>query len=121
MRRLITVLAAACLLGGVAGTAPAAAAPPTLASGTEIALHVGGFGGHALSYGRRSYRPYGYGYGRSRYGFGRRGHGFLHGLFVGWFLSHLFGGGIPLFPLLLLALALFLFARRRRRRSAPGY
>jgi hypothetical protein len=75
-----------------------------------IALGRGrGFGG-----GRR-------GFGRSPRGFGRRGNGsrffrnILHGLFLGWLLSHLFGGGFPLIlPLIGLAL-LLLFALRRRR------
>jgi hypothetical protein len=72
------------------------------------------------SYGSRSYGSrYSYGrrypYGRG-YGYRPRGHGFLHGLFWGWMLSHFFRGGygVPLWPFFLV-IVLLLVSRRRRR------
>jgi hypothetical protein len=96
-------------------TVPAAVTLPAGVTGSsaDLARVTGarGFGGFGRSY--RSYRSPGYGY---RYRT-RRGHGFLHGLFWGWMLSHFFGGGFPLGWLLLVGLAVLLLRRRRRRRT----
>jgi hypothetical protein len=81
------------------GTAQQAFGPPALRES-----RFGGFRGY------RGYRRPTYG---SRYRY-HRGHPFLRGLFFGWLLSHLFGGGFPIFPFLMLGL-LFLMLRRRRR------
>jgi hypothetical protein len=96
-----------------APTAAAAALPPS----NQLAR---GFGGFGRSYGSRSYGSrYSYGrrypYGRG-YGYRPRGHGFLHGLFWGWMLSHFFRGGygVPLWPFFLV-IVLLLVSRRRRR------
>jgi hypothetical protein len=117
-RRLAAILGALTLTAGAVPASAVASAPPVRIA----AAHVGaqqsrlgrGFGGGFSS--RPSYRSYR----RAPYGYRRsRGHPFLRGLFVGWLLSHLFRGGFPLFPFLLLGIVV-LMLRRRRRRPAYG-
>ena len=107
--RLAAVLGAMALAVAAAPAPAAAAVTPAAAivhTGVVRQARLGrGFG--SRSYGYRSYR-------RAPYGYGRRGHPFLRGLFFGWLISHLFGGGFPLFPFLLLGFG-FLMLRRRRR------
>ena len=109
MRRVLAI-ALATLVGSALTLPAAATAAPHPAAPTAKLARFGGFG---RSY--RPYRPRGYGYRPHRY---RRGHGFLHGLFWGWMLSHFFGGGFALFWIVLLAFA-WLMVRQRRGRA--GY
>jgi hypothetical protein len=120
VRRLLG-LAVVCALVAPAGAtaspvavraAPTAAAAPAPALG---AFRSRGFGGGLRTRNSRRY-PYGYGYGRSRAR--RHGGSFFRGVFVGWLLSHLFRGGVPLFPIFVLAF--LLLAVRRRRLRGPG-
>jgi uncharacterized membrane protein len=129
MRRLVPVLVAVVLTSASVSVAspvlPASAATPTPTPAAVASVHDGtllarGFGGYRGS----SRRGFGSG---GRYGYRRphRGHGFLrglfHGLFWGWLLSHLFGGGFPLIlPLLLLVVVLVAMRRRRPRPSYRG-
>jgi hypothetical protein len=124
VRRLAALLAVGLLaLVPLAAAAPAGAAtpaPPTAVSGGvkdgTLTARLGGFRS-SRGFGTSSRRSYG-----ARRGYGRRrGSGFLrglfHGLFWGWLLSHVFGGGFPLVLPLLLLLAFVAF--RRRRPPAP--
>jgi uncharacterized membrane protein len=117
---LALVLFALALLAPSAPSAIASAAPPaSVTRDAPVLLARAGAGTHSFSRGRSSYgsRRYGYGYGYRRTG----GHSFLHGLFVGWTLSHFFGfgGGVPLFPLLFIAFIMYLMLRGGGRRRPP--
>ena len=100
--------------------APATAAPTPAAALTPTAtiLHTGVARQARLGrgFGSRGYGRSPYGYRRSPYGYRRHSHPFLKGLFVGWLLSHFFGGGFPLFPFVLLGIAILVMRRRRRPR-----
>ena len=118
---LLAALLALALASPVAApasrSATTAAAAVVVQDGTQLALRGGrGFGYGRSRYGYRPSSRYpGYRYPR------RRGHGFLHGLFAGWLLSHFFGGGygFPLWPFFLL-FVLWMLSRRRRRRDYYG-
>jgi uncharacterized membrane protein len=113
---LVLLLAAVALL---APSAPSAKAGPSASATRDapVLLARAGAGTHSFSRGRSSYGSRRYGYGYRRTG----GHSFLHGLFVGWTLSHFFGfgGGVPLFPLLFIVLIMYLLLRGGGRRRPP--
>jgi hypothetical protein len=121
VRRLLGLAALCGVLASPVAPAAASAAPAVARAATPAAgaapapalaaLRGRGFGSGFRS---RSPRPYGYGRYRTR----RHGGSFFRGVFVGWLLSHLFRGGLPLFPIF--ALAFLLFAARRRRARGSG-
>jgi hypothetical protein len=98
-----------------AGATPGAThAAPARTAGAPVLLARAGSGTHSFGGGRSRFgsgRGFGYGYRRTG------GHSFLHGFFVGWTLGHFFGfgGGIPLFPLLLLVFVVYVMFRGGRR------
>jgi uncharacterized membrane protein len=126
-RRLLTALTlVVALVGGAAPMASAAPSPVLTAAADQPPMLLARAGAGTSSFSRGRSRARGYGYGSHRsygYGYRRRGGGsFLHGLFVGWTLSHFFGvgGGIPLFPLLFFLFILWaMFRGGGGRRRAP--
>jgi hypothetical protein len=110
-RLLAAVLGAVALAAAAVPAVAGASAPPARIAAAHVGAQQSRFG---RGFGTRGYRSYP-SYRRPSYGYRRHGHPFLHGLFFGWLLSHFFGGGFPLFPLVLLGVVLLMFRRRRRR------
>jgi uncharacterized membrane protein len=121
MAILVAAVLSTASVSAASAVMPASAATPAAVAnvhdGTLLARGFGGYRGSS----RRGFGSGGrYGYRRAR---GGRGflRGLFHGLFWGWLLSHLFGGGFPLIlPLLLLVVVLVAMRRRRPRPSYRG-